>query len=67
MSQAPSGAPSIARTLKAVGASFFGVRGSRAHQDDLRHLKPVHVIVAGLVMAAVFVLSLILVVRMVSR
>jgi hypothetical protein len=67
MVQTPSGAPSIARTLKAVAASFFGVRGSRAHQDDLRHLKPLHVIVAGVAMAAVFVLSLVLVVRMVSR
>jgi hypothetical protein len=65
--QPVTSAPSLIRTLKAVGASFFGVRGSRAHQDDLRHLKPVHVILAGLFMAAVFVFSLILVVRMVSR
>ena len=67
MSPVPSGSPTLGRTLRAVAASFFGVRGSRAHQDDLRHLKPVHVIVAGIAMAAVFVVSLILVVRMVSR
>lgn len=64
MSQRPPA--SFAQTLKAVGASFFGVRGSRAHQADLRSLNPVHVIVAGVAMAALFVLCLILIVRMVT-
>jgi hypothetical protein len=63
---APRPASSFAQTLKAVGASFFGVRGSREHQADMRSLNPVHVIVAGIAMAALFVLSLILIVRMVT-
>ncbi|MBU6272337.1 MAG: DUF2970 domain-containing protein [Betaproteobacteria bacterium] len=67
----PPGAPapraSFGQTLRAVGASFFGVRGSRAHQADLRSLNPVHVILAGIGMAGVFVLALVLIVRMVVR
>jgi hypothetical protein len=64
MAQRPTA--SFAQTLKAVGASFFGVRGSRAHQTDLRTLNPVHVIIAGVAMAVLFVLTLILIVRMVT-
>jgi hypothetical protein len=57
--------PSFFATIKAVGASFFGVRGRSAHEQDMAQLNPVHVIVAGLIMAAVFVLTLITIVRMV--
>ncbi len=54
---------SFAQTLRAVGASFFGVRGSSAHARDARQLHPLHVIVAGLLLAACFVLVLIFIVR----
>lgn len=50
-------------TVKAVGASFFGVRGRRAHEDDLSRLNPVHVILVGVAMAVVFVVVLILIVK----
>ncbi len=53
---------SLLDTFKAVGASFFGVRGGKAHERDMASLNPVHVIVVGLVLAAVFVLTLILIV-----
>ncbi len=58
---------SFVQTIKAVGASFFGVRGSRDHQSDVSNLNPVHVIIAGVLMAAVFVLTLLFIVRMVLR
>ena len=54
---------SFVDTIKAVGASFFGVRGRRAHERDLARLNPVHVIVAGLLLALVFVLTLVAIVR----
>lgn len=54
-------------TLKAVGASFFGVRGRRAHERDVARLNPLHVIIAGLLLAAVFILTLVFIVRMVTR
>ncbi len=58
---------SLLHTFKAVGASFFGVRGSQARNEDTAKLNPVHVIVAGVVCAAVFVLILISIVRWVVK
>ena len=55
----------LLRTLRAVAASFFGVRGSREHQADITSLNPVHLIIAGVLMAALFVGTLIFIVRMV--
>jgi len=53
------------KTVLAVAASFFGVRGSKEHEADMAQLKPLHVIAVGIAMAAMFVLSLVFVVRMV--
>jgi len=47
------------RTLKAVAWSFFGVRKSSEHERDVEQLNPLHVIVAGIVAAAVFVGALV--------
>jgi hypothetical protein len=49
--------------MKAVAWSFFGVRKGKDHAEDLARLNPVHVVVAGLLAAAVFVGVLIGVVR----
>jgi hypothetical protein len=54
---------SFAQTLRAVFWSFFGVRKSSHHQEDVNQLNPVHVIVAGLLGAVMFVLVLVLLVR----
>ena len=48
---------------KAVFWSFLGIRKRVAHERDAVTLKPSHVIVAGLIGALVFVLSLIVLVR----
>jgi len=56
---------SLFKTVLAVAASFFGVRGSKKHEADMAQLKPLHVIAVGIAMAAMFVLSLVFVVRMV--
>lgn len=50
-------------TVRAVAASFFGVRGRKAHEDDLARLNPVHVILVGVAMAVVFVVVLILIAK----
>jgi hypothetical protein len=55
----------LLQTAKAVLWSFFGVRRRAAYEQDALRLKPVHVIFAGLIAAALFVLVLIAVVRMV--
>jgi hypothetical protein len=53
-------------TFKAVGASFFGVRGRGAHERDFAQLNPLAVIAVGLFLALAFVLVLVAVVRVVA-
>lgn len=59
------GKSSFARTMKAVLWSFFGVRKSRDHAADATQLNPLHVIVAALIVAALFIGGLIVVVHLV--
>lgn len=56
---------SFGQTMKAVAWSFFGVRKSSDFQQDAAKINPVHVVIAGIVAAAIFVIGLILLVRMV--
>ena len=46
----------------AVFWSFFGVRKRRDYDDDAQSLTPVQIIIAGLIGAAVFVLTMMLLV-----
>ncbi len=50
-------------TMKAVAWSFFGVRRGADYERDVNQLNPVHVVIAGLIGAAVFVMSLVLLVQ----
>ena len=54
---------SVLQTFRAVAWSFFGVRRSADHAQDVQKLNPVHVIIAGVASAAVFVLALVFLVR----
>jgi hypothetical protein len=56
---------SLLQVVKAVFWSFLGIRKRRDYETDSVELKPQQVIVAGLIGAAVLVLSLILLVRFV--
>jgi len=51
------------QVAKAVFWSFFGIRRRAEHEKDLAQIKPVQVVIAGLVGAAIFVLSLVLLVK----
>jgi hypothetical protein len=51
------------QTAAAVAWSFFGIRRSADHARDVQRLNPVHVVVAGVVGAAIFVVVLVLLVR----
>ncbi len=51
------------RTLLAVAWSFFGVRKGRDLDRDVSELNPLHVVVAGLVVAALFVVALVALVK----
>ena len=57
----------ITDIFKAVLWSFFGVRKRARMQEDSVTIRPHQVIIAGLVVAALFVLGLLLVVRLVMR
>lgn len=53
---------SLWQTFKAVGWSFFGVRKSSGYAQDVAKINPIHVIVAGVLAAVLFVLGLVLLV-----
>ncbi len=52
-------------TVVAVLWSFVGLRRRSGYEQDSARLKPVHLIVAGVIGGIVFVLTIVLVVRMV--
>jgi len=63
LKQAANRPLSFVQTVKAVAWSFIGLRKSAGYQQDIQKLNPVHVIVAGVIGAILFVLTLVLVVR----
>jgi hypothetical protein len=46
---------SFLQTMRAVAWSFFGVRKSADYERDVQQLNPVHVIIAGVIGALVFI------------
>ena len=63
LKQAAARPASPLQAFRAVAWSFFGIRRSADHAQDMQKLNPVHVIVAGVISAAVFVLALVMLVR----
>jgi hypothetical protein len=63
LKQAVARPGSVVQTFKAVAWSFFGVRQASQYEKDLAQLNPVHVVVAGVVAAAAFVLTLVMLVK----
>ena len=63
LKQAVARPGSVVQTFKAVAWSFFGVRQASQYERDLAQLNPVHVVVAGVVAAAAFVLTLVMLVK----
>jgi len=51
------------QTVRAVTWSFLGIRRSTDHEQDVRQLNPIHVVIAGILGAALFVLALVLLVH----
>jgi Protein of unknown function (DUF2970) len=54
---------SFGQTARAVLWSFFGVRRKADYQKDAAQLNPLHVIIVGVLAAALFVFILIMIVR----
>jgi len=53
------------RSVKVVAGSFIGIRKQSGFHADANSVKPVHVIVVGLLLALLFVLGLITVINLV--
>jgi hypothetical protein len=53
------------QVIKAVMWSFLGIRRRSEHEADAVRLKPSQVIVAGIVLAILFVITLVAIVRIV--
>jgi len=54
---------SFVQTVKAIAWAFFGVRRGADYEKDVAKLNPVHVIIAGVMAAILFVLVLVLLVQ----
>lgn len=57
---------SFARTVRAVLWSFLGIRRRSGLEDDMKRLNPLHVVVVGLLLAALFVGGLIALVHWIA-
>ena len=63
LKQAAQRPGSFAQTARAVAWSFLGIRRRAGYEQDVSKLNPVHVIIAGIIGAALFVLGIVLLVR----
>ena len=64
--QQPERKASPLQVAKAVLSAFIGIRKRTAHENDAVTIKPLQVIITGIIFAAIFVLSLILLVRTIT-
>ncbi len=53
------------QTFRAVAWSFLGIRRSADHEQDVKKLNPIHVVIAALIGVAIFVAFLVLLVHFV--
>jgi hypothetical protein len=55
------------QTFRAVAWSFLGIRRSADHEQDVKKLNPIHVVIAAVLGAAIFVVFLVVLVHFVTR
>ena len=53
----------LLQTAGAVAWSFFGVRRAKDYERDVQRLNPVHVVIAGVIGAAIFIALLVMLVK----
>jgi hypothetical protein len=58
---------SLLHVASAVLWSFVGVRKGRHMLQDMDSIKPLHVVIVGVVAGAIFVLTLLVIVRVIIR
>jgi hypothetical protein len=57
---------SLFHVARTVLAGFFGVRRRTAHDRDAAHASPLQIVVVGVALAAIFVFTLVAIVRVVT-
>ena len=60
--QATQRPASLLQTMRAVAWSFLGIRHASGLEDDVQRLNPVHVVIGGVLGAALFVVLILLLV-----
>ena len=60
-----SSAGNLLRSFKVVAWSFIGIRKQSEFNTDVNSVKPIHVIVVGVLLAVLFVLGLVTVINLV--
>jgi hypothetical protein len=65
MSEEPQRKPGPVAAVLAVLAAFYGVRKAKSH-EQVRHLRPAHFIVAGVIMAVLFVTTIVTLVKLIT-
>ena len=63
LKQATKRKASFLATMKAVLWSFFGVRKKSDYEKDVAQLNPLHVVIAGVIAAGVFIAVLLIIVK----
>jgi hypothetical protein len=57
--------PSFLDVLKTIAFGALGVRRRADHERETTRIKPLHIIIAGIIAAALFILTLVTIVRVV--
>ena len=63
LKQAAQRKGSLGQTMRAVAWSFFGVRKGSEYEKDVSQLNPVHVVIAGVIGAVLFIAVLLILVN----
>ena len=66
LEQAPKLSPSLLRAFVMVAWSFFGIRKSAEHRQDLLTVKPLQIVIVGVICGLLFVSFLAVVVNFVA-
>ena len=66
-SEPPTRPATLGQVIGAVFWSFFGVRKGRHMQQDTLTIKPLHVVIVGLLSGLAFVLALVALVTYITR
>ncbi len=57
----------VLQIAKAILSAFMGIRRKSDHEFDAETLKPIHVVIGGLIGGILFVLSVLLLVNLIVR